>query len=55
LFCRLNPAATDGEGLGLNLVRRIVERHNGRVWVESVPGTGSKFYVALPTGRTAPS
>ncbi|MFZ2641270.1 MAG: PAS domain S-box protein [Verrucomicrobiia bacterium] len=55
LFCRLNPAATDGEGLGLNLVRRIVERHNGRVWVESVPGTGSKFYVALPTEKTVPS
>ncbi len=53
LFCRLNPAATAGEGLGLNLVRRIVERHNGRVWVESAPGAGSKFYVALSTAKTA--
>lgn len=53
LFCRLNPAATAGEGLGLNLVRRIVERHNGRVWVESAPGAGSKFFVALSTAKTA--
>jgi signal transduction histidine kinase len=37
-----------GEGLGLNLVRRILDRHHGRVWVESVPGEGSRFYVSLP-------
>jgi PAS domain S-box-containing protein len=53
LFQRLNPKGPPGEGLGLNLVRRIVERHRGRVWVESTPGTGSQFHVALPIKRHA--
>ncbi|MFQ3536489.1 MAG: ATP-binding protein [Aggregatilineales bacterium] len=37
-----------GSGLGLAMVRRIVEVHNGKVWVESEPGEGSTFYVQLP-------
>lgn len=37
-----------GVGLGLAVVRRIVEAHNGQVWVESVVGEGSRFYVQLP-------
>ncbi len=37
-----------GTGLGLALVKSIIERHSGRVWVESVPNQGSTFYVALP-------
>lgn len=47
-FQRAHPGIGSGEGLGLAIVSRIAERHRGRVWVESRPGEGSTFYVALP-------
>jgi signal transduction histidine kinase len=37
-----------GTGLGLSLCRSIIERHGGRVWVESVKEGGSRFTVSLP-------
>jgi PAS domain S-box-containing protein len=51
LFNKLD-ATTEGTGIGLALVKRIVEVHGGRVWVESdgVPGNGSAFYFTLPRG-----
>ncbi len=44
-----------GTGLGLALVRRLVELHGGRVWVESEVGKGSRFIVRLPLGGAAPA
>jgi signal transduction histidine kinase len=41
-------AATAGSGLGLNIAKAIVERHGGRLWVESAPGQGATFSALLP-------
>ena len=47
-FTRLDQVNTKGHGLGLSIVRRIVERMGGRVGVVSKPGQGSIFYFTLP-------
>ncbi|GGO30099.1 GAF domain-containing protein [Deinococcus humi] len=49
MFSRLHRADEfEGNGVGLAMVKKVVQRHGGRVWAESTPGAGAAFHVALP-------
>jgi signal transduction histidine kinase len=56
-FYRVKTEATahvSGTGLGLSLVKSVVEAHKGHVWVESDVGKGSKFFIELPLNEAIP-
>ena len=50
-FKRLNGNKYPGSGLGLAMCQKIVERYNGKIWVESVLGVGSTFRFTLPSEK----
>jgi len=48
MFYQLEPGKRQGQGIGLTIVRQIIDKHDGKLWLESEEGKGSKFFLSLP-------
>lgn len=51
-FSRAGTNKENGTGLGLLLCREFIEKHNGKIWVKSIKGGGSKFFISIPSPPT---
>jgi signal transduction histidine kinase len=54
VFQQVHQGRGRGEGMGLAIVRRIIERHGGRIWFQSGTGVGTTFYFSVGRGLAAP-
>ena len=50
MFYQIDSSEKQGQGLGLSIVRKIIEMNNGKIHLESEAGKGSKFFISLPSG-----